>query len=67
MCHRSSRGAGLLSLQEQLSKELYLLPEEKYVLLRSLPHLMWLIDGDSQAKAAGSKVGFHHRFTPEIL
>ena len=36
--------------QTLLSGGKYMLPEEKYTLLRSLPHLIWLIDGDYQVK-----------------
>lgn len=35
-------------MQDCLSKEQYVLPEEKHQLLRALPHLLWLIDGDYQ-------------------
>jgi hypothetical protein len=34
--------------QDYLSKEHYLCPEEKYTLIRVIPYLLWLIDGDYQ-------------------
>lgn len=39
-----------IKYQSLFAEGKYVLPEEKYMLLRSLPHLMWLIDGDYQAK-----------------